>query len=84
MKMIAKVKARFSGGVLHPLEQVDLVEGQEVLVSIEEIPHEDSLEERRKRTMSTAGSLKGKIDGEAIKQMIYAARRRGSQEIPDP
>ena len=82
--MIAKVKARFSGGVLHPLEPLDLAEGQEVLVSIEEIPHEDSLEERRKRTMSTAGAWKGNVDGEALKRMIYEARRAGSREMPDP
>ena len=36
------------------------------------------------RTMSSAGALKGKIDGEAIKQMLYEARRMGSREVPDP
>ena len=33
--MIAKARARFSGGALHPLEPLDLAEGQEVVVSIE-------------------------------------------------
>ena len=119
------VRAKFSGGALHPLEPLALAEGQEVLVSIEESPPQDSAmeraipesagrpgptpeqtrkalretagawkgssdsveptaEERIKRTMSAAGSLKGKIDGEAMKRMIYEARRTGSQETPEP
>ena len=99
--MIANARARFSGGVLHPLEPLDLVEGEEVLVSIQAIPPQGSeeepvqhgstnakpegtAEERIKRTMSAAGSLKGKIEGEAIKQMIYGARHRGSRETPEP
>ena len=34
--MIANVKARFSNGVLTPLEPLDLEEGKEVVVSIED------------------------------------------------
>ncbi len=34
--MIANVKARYSKGVLTPLEPLDLEEGKEVVVSIEE------------------------------------------------
>ena len=33
--MIASVKARFSNGALVPLEPIDLEEGKEVVVSIE-------------------------------------------------
>ena len=36
--MIANVKARYSNGVLTPLEPLDLEEGREVVVSIEEEP----------------------------------------------
>ncbi len=36
--MIARVKARFSDGVLTPLEPLDLEEGAEVTVSVEETP----------------------------------------------
>ena len=38
--MIAKARARFSGGALHLLEPLDLAEGQEVLVSVEEASYE--------------------------------------------
>ena len=36
--MIANVRARFSNGVLTPLEPLDLEEGDEVMVSIEDAP----------------------------------------------
>ena len=36
--MIGRVKARFSGGVLTPLEPLDIEEGTEVTVSVEETP----------------------------------------------
>lgn len=38
--MKANVKARFTNGVLTPLEPLDLEEGQEVVVSVEETPRE--------------------------------------------
>ena len=97
--MIASARARFSGGVLHPLEPLDLVEGEEVIVSIQAVlpqdphgeaaPHESTEaqpkrteEERKNRMMSTAGAWKGKIDGEAVKRILYEARRTGSRETP--
>ena len=36
--MIVNIKARYENGVLTPLEPLDLVEGREVVVSIEDIP----------------------------------------------
>ena len=36
--MIANVKAKYSKGVLTPLEPLDLEEGKEVVVSIETLP----------------------------------------------
>ena len=40
--MIANVKARFSNGVLTPLEPLDLEEGKEVVVSIEDARSPDT------------------------------------------
>ena len=37
---MTSVKARFANGVLTPLEPLDLEEGKEVVVSIEEAPQE--------------------------------------------
>ena len=36
--MIANIRARFSHGILQPLEPLDLEEGKEVLLSIEDLP----------------------------------------------
>ena len=98
---VMKARARFSSGMLHPLEPLGLVEGQEVLVSIEAVPPQDpreeavppdptntmperTEEERKKRMISTAGSWKGKVDGEAMKRTLYEARETGSLETPVP
>ena len=43
--MIANVKARFTNGILMPLEPLDLEEGQEVVVSVE--PVADAPEAKR-------------------------------------
>ena len=40
--MISNVKARFSNGVLTPLEPLDLEEGKEVVVSIEDVALADA------------------------------------------
>ena len=94
------VRAKFSGGALHPLEPLALAEGQEVMVSIEESPAEDSAmegaaprsvvkrrptaEQTRRALRESAGAWQGNIDGEALKRMIYEARRTGSRETPVP
>ena len=40
--MTANVKARFSNGALLPLEPLDMEEGKEVVVSIEDAPSTDA------------------------------------------
>ena len=81
MKMIANVRARFSNGVLMPLEPLDLEEGREVMVSIDADP-QLSDEERLKITKSAAGGWKGSQDPEELKRMLYEARLTGSREKP--
>jgi predicted DNA-binding antitoxin AbrB/MazE fold protein len=36
--MSRQIKARFSQGKIEPLEQLELQEGEEVIISIEEVP----------------------------------------------
>ena len=75
--MIANVRARFSQGVLRPLEPLDLEEGVEVTVSIEDGPSPD----RTIRALrATAGAWKGRHDPEELKRVIYEARLTGSRE----
>ena len=74
-------RARFSKGVLEPLEELDLEEGAEVSVSIEKAPSATRNLEAFRRA---AGGWKGNSDPEELKRMIYEARIAGSREPPDP
>ena len=76
--MIKTIKAKFTDGVLmplEPLESLNLAEGDEVLVTLQPKPAL-SYEELTKTSMSTAGGWAG-IDGEELKRLIYTSRHRG-------
>ena len=77
--MIANVKARFSNGVLTPLEPLDLKEGEEVMVSIENAQSPD----KTIRALWATGAWKGNHDPEELKRMLYEARLTGSRELPE-
>ena len=69
--MNPSVKARYSEGTLVLLEPVDLEEGVEVTVSIEEtVTNEVDLEAWR----ATIGAWKGAHDPEELLRSIYADR----------
>lgn len=79
MKMITNVRARFSDGVLRPLEPLNLEEGADVMVSIEDVaPPERTIEALR----ASAGGWVGLHNPEELKRMIYEARLTGSREKP--
>ena len=78
--MIVKVKAIYSNGALTPLEPLNLEEGQEVMVSIEDIPSPNRAIEGLR---AAAGGWKGGRDPEELKRMIYEARITGSREPVD-
>lgn len=70
------VKAKFTGGVLVPLETLDLNEGDEVLVTLDTktvVP----LEELTERSKAAAGGWAGSIDAEKLLRDIYTSRHRG-------
>lgn len=65
------VKARYTRGMLEPLEGLELREGEEVTISISApIKTEDALQALK----STAGAWKGTHDPEELKKHIYADR----------
>ena len=76
--MMRNIKARFSKGVLVPQERLDLEEGEDVLISIADLPAEDILRALR----ATAGAWKGTHDPEALKQAIYSGQRTTSRPQP--
>ena len=74
-------RARYSKGVLEPLEELDLKEGAEVSVSIEEAP---SPKRSREAILRSAGGWKGHHDDpDELIRMIYESRITGSRIPPD-
>lgn len=69
--MTKTIKARFTKGVIEPLEKLEIKEGEEITVTISEIPArvegEDPLD-------ATFGGWKDLIDAEELKKNIYADR----------
>jgi len=67
------IRVRVRGGMLEPLEKIDLPEGKEITITIFDVPGEADVEAFRR----SAGAWKGLIDAEALIRDIYANRRRG-------
>ena len=69
-------KAKFTAGVLVPLETLDLNEGDEVLVTLDTkavVPFDELTEESK----AAAGAWVGSIDAEKLLRDIYTSRHRG-------
>ncbi len=76
------IKARFTGGVLKPLEKLDLEEDSEILITIDvelNIPDD----ERATRFKSSMGAWKGTHDPEELLRNIYSDRLIGSRTDPE-
>jgi predicted DNA-binding antitoxin AbrB/MazE fold protein len=77
-EMSTTIKVRFSGGVLKPLEELALEEGQELTVTIVALPsgsRQDWLEQ-------TAGAWAGLVDAGKLKRDIYESRLLVSRQEP--
>ena len=72
-------RARYSKGVLEPLEAIDLEEGEEVSLSIQKPSPKHDPEAMR----AGAGGWVGQHDPEELKRMIYESRITGSREPPN-
>jgi predicted DNA-binding antitoxin AbrB/MazE fold protein len=77
--MAKEIRARFSHGVLDPLEALDLKEGEEVKVIITERPKGKGMIEALR---ASAGGWKGLIDAEELKRNIYANRLISTRPEP--
>jgi len=64
------IRARVKGGVLEPLEPLELAEGEEVTLTISPAPSES----RGDWLTRTAGGWAGLVDGERLKRDIYESR----------
>jgi len=72
------VRAKFSGGVIKPLEEIDIEEGKEITITILEFPSRHKREAFRR----SAGAWKGTIDAEKLIEDIYADRLLSTREEP--
>ena len=72
------IRARFTGGVLEPLERVDLPEGKEVTITIIDVPSGNNVDAFRR----SAGGWKGTIDADALICNIYADRLISTRPEP--
>ena len=77
--MIRSVRAKYSEGVLEPLEPLALKEGAEVVVTLDDKPSSEAPGEAFRRS---AGSWKGHSDPDELIGLIYDSRITGSREPP--
>lgn len=75
--MATRIRARFSRGKIEPLEKVNLKEGEEVTVIIDE-----RITKAGKEALArTAGAWKGTLDFDAYLKDLYASRRQPSPDV---
>lgn len=78
--MAKEIRARFSKGVIEPLEELELEEGEEVVIAILERAKEKGM---REALRATAGAWKDLIDCEELKRNIYADRLMSTRPEPN-
>ena len=78
-EMAREIRARFSRGKIEPLEDLALREGEEIIISVKEIP---TAERTLKGLRATAGAWKGTHDPEELKRNIYADRLISTRPEP--
>ncbi|MXZ92454.1 MAG: hypothetical protein F4W95_04380 [Chloroflexi bacterium] len=77
--MLKTIKARCVNGALVPLEPVELIEGDEYLMTLDALPVPSSTDGARPGP-STAGAWQDEDEyWEATKRMLYEARSAGSR-----
>lgn len=76
--MSGTIRARIKGGLIEPLEQMDLPEGQEVMVTILTLPTASD----REAFQRSAGQWKGTLDAEMLIRNIYADRLVSTRPVP--
>ena len=76
--MAGTIRARFSNGVLVPLESFNVPEGEVLTITVIRLPAVDKAGGLER----SAGGWKGLIDAEALKRHIYADRMIATRAEP--
>ena len=74
------IKAKFSEGVIKPLEETALEEGEEITITILKYPSKTS--KTLEALSKSFGGWKGLIDSEELKKNIYDDRLINTRQIP--
>ena len=77
--MVRQIKGKYSGGIVVPLEEIDLDEGEEVVIAVSDEP---SLERRRSALRASAGAWRGLNNPDELIRNIYASRLIPSRPEP--
>ncbi len=72
------IRVRVKGGILEPLDKLDLPEGKEVVITILDGPTEADIEASKR----AAGGWQGLVDADTLIRNIYADRLL--QTRPEP
>ena len=73
------IRAHMRRGMLEPMENIDLPEGEEVTVTITRVPSPGDVDAFRK----AAGAWRGNVDAEELIRNIYADRLISTRPKPD-
>lgn len=75
------IKAIYRNGVIEPLEDIDLADGIEITVTLEDVSPPLSEEERRKRFLSSAGGWKDIVDEKFLDEIYRQRSLRTRPEV---
>jgi len=79
--MLKTIKARYKNGIIEPLEKIELIDGSEINITIDENHALMSEEEKLKRFLSSAGSWKDYVDENFLDEIYEQRKRRTRPEV---
>jgi predicted DNA-binding antitoxin AbrB/MazE fold protein len=79
--MLKTIKARYKNGIIKPLEKIELIDGSEINITIDENHALMSEEEKLKRFLSSAGSWKDYVDENFLDEIYEQRKRRTRSEV---
>lgn len=76
--MAKEIRARFSKGVIEPLEELELEEGEELIILVKKAPVETATKDAFERA---AGSWKDLLDTDALLRDFQESRKIRAPEV---
>jgi len=79
--LLKTIRARYRNGLIEPLETIDLAEGAEITITLEDVSPPLSEEERRRRFLSSAGGWKDIVDEKFLDEIYRQRSLRTRPEV---